>query len=212
MHVHVFVSATIVQLFVVHLTTVFGSCSAPSPHVVNSNQIPDYYWKEYIGIIPQDAVEGGTDAVGNPTYVGQAYIQKYELLPGFITIGCKTLTTVAYALELTPNENVKILCARDKRKFEWVPTKKEDLHMLIGRHFVVGGSEVGKTLYIGRVHYENRIIVGKFFNSVPLVNYGLAIPYQGKPVNFNSFEVLTYNVSKYGDETIPVPCIDVRSQ
>lgn len=34
-------------------------------------QISDYYWRDYSGAIPCDAVKGGTDAAGNTTYIGQ---------------------------------------------------------------------------------------------------------------------------------------------
>ncbi|KAF2897470.1 hypothetical protein ILUMI_08700 [Ignelater luminosus] len=212
MHAHVLITVIIVQLFVVYFTTISSSCPNPLKHSIDSNQIPEYYWKDYVGVIPVDAVEGGTDKYGIPTYVGQAYTKEYELLPGVITSGCKTVTTTSGTKEITIDKNIKILCAGDTRKFEWIPTKKEDLQLLTDRHLVVGGSEVEQTVYIGRVRYDNRVIIGKFFTNAPLSSFGIAIPYEGKPMNFDSFEVLTYNASKHIDETPLAWTVHLRTQ
>lgn len=79
------------------------------------------------------------------------------------------------------------------------------------RHFVIGGTEIGHNLNIGRVNHGGRLLTGKIF-SYPLSNRGLAVPYEGKPVVYQSYEILTYNVSKYVDETCLEVAIDVRSQ
>ncbi|KAF2897474.1 hypothetical protein ILUMI_08704 [Ignelater luminosus] len=196
MNTHAIITGTIAQLLVVaiYITTVSGYCSSPSPCASYPNQVPEYYWRDYVGIIPEDAVEGGTDESGAPTYVGQTYIREYGLLPAIVFRGCRTVNTTAQDKAVTSDTNIKILCGKYKTRFQWVPTRDEDLHLLTGRHFIVGGSEVGQALYIGRVNYDNRVIIGKFFMNPPLSKFGLAIPYQGKPVNVHSFEVLTYNV------------------
>ncbi|KAF2897898.1 hypothetical protein ILUMI_08277, partial [Ignelater luminosus] len=207
MPLHTSIIVIIVQLSV----QIFASCPSPSSNTENSLEFPGYYWRDYTGIIPPDAIEGGTDESGSPTYIGQVYIKEYELLPAIITRGCKTVITTAYGEERTSDKNTKILCARDKRKFEWVPTKSEETHLMTNRHFVIGGTEIGHNLNIGRINHGGRLLTGKIF-SYPLPNRGLAVPYEGKPIVYQSYEILTYNVSKYSDNAHLMIDIDVRSQ
>ena len=56
----------------------------------------DYYWRESIGVIPHDAVQGGVQN-GVVTYVGQTLYPKREktLLPGYIIPGKKTVYSCA---------------------------------------------------------------------------------------------------------------------
>ncbi|KAF2896632.1 hypothetical protein ILUMI_09543, partial [Ignelater luminosus] len=145
----------IAQLFVVYIAVIAGYyCPVPSPSITNPNQIPHYYWRDYVGVIPEDAIQGGTDDYGNPTYVGQAYFEKFELLPVIIYVGCKSANATAYANEITTDKNIKILCGKYKENFEWVATKNEETHLLTNRILIVGGYEVGQTLHIGRVQYS----------------------------------------------------------
>lgn len=87
------------------------------------------------------------------------------------------------------------MCSKHKDNFEWIQTKSDETHLLIDRHLVIGGFEVGSSLTIGRVRYEGKVIVGKVF-SYPLPNKGLWIPHNRVPVNFQSYEILTYNINK----------------
>lgn len=45
--------------------------------------ISDYYWRDYNGTIPNDAIEGGTDENGDVTYIGQTFFPVENVL--FIT-------------------------------------------------------------------------------------------------------------------------------
>lgn len=46
-----------------------------------STKISDYFWREYTGgIIPADAVRGGSDINGQDTYIGQAYIKNRGII------------------------------------------------------------------------------------------------------------------------------------
>lgn len=50
----------------------------------------DYYWREYNGVIPEDAFPGGADMGGNPTYIGQTFFpSKTILTPTIIERGQK---------------------------------------------------------------------------------------------------------------------------
>lgn len=200
----------LVDLYLVQIS--ISSCSVLPPHIA-AEQTTDYYWRDYVGIIPNDAVQGGTDKAGNPTYVGQAYIRNFELLPVTIFPGCMFANTTAHGAEITTDKNIKILCAKDLENFEWVITKNEETHLLINCHLVMGGSEIGHTLNIGRVKHDGRIVIGKIF-SYPLENRGLAIPYNGKPIVFLSYEILTYKCQKNTIKTAIIGLevdIDVRS-
>lgn len=44
----------------------------------------DYYWREFHGIIPRDAVPAGNDRFGNPLYIGQGFVKNHGLIPGII--------------------------------------------------------------------------------------------------------------------------------
>lgn len=121
----------IAQLFVVYVTGIAGYyCPVPSPpHTPNPNQIPsecklkncyfqknseiicflDYYWRDYVGVIPEDGIQGGTDDYGNPTYVGQAYFEKFQVvLPVIIYVGCKSANATIYTSEVTTDRNIKV--------------------------------------------------------------------------------------------------------
>ncbi|KAK4877867.1 hypothetical protein RN001_010373 [Aquatica leii] len=130
-----------------------------------------YYWKEYFGDIPHDAVKGGTDKNGNPTYIGQVYSKEYELLPATIYYGCLTATASAYNKRLEFAKNIKILCSHDQSTVSWVATKNEETPLLTNCHLVVGGSEVGQTLNIGRVNHNGRtvfrVLLARFFGTIP---------------------------------------------
>ena len=50
-------------------------------------EIPNYYWREYGGKIPADAIPGGRDINGDNVYIGQAYMQNRGLFIGQIKPG-----------------------------------------------------------------------------------------------------------------------------
>jgi hypothetical protein len=61
----------------------------------------DYYWRDYYGKIPDDAVEGGKDIRGNPTYIGQAFVLHHGILIGQIYPGQISLTTSKEGIHVT---------------------------------------------------------------------------------------------------------------
>lgn len=58
---------------------------------------------------------------------------------------------------------------------------------------VIGGTEIGQVLTIGRVNLQGSVIIGKVFAN-HLTNKGLWIASgDGGPANYLSFELLNYN-------------------
>jgi hypothetical protein len=49
--------------------------------------MPDYYWRDYTGEIPHDAILGGYDVNKKPTYIGQAFLADVGIIPGTIYPG-----------------------------------------------------------------------------------------------------------------------------
>jgi hypothetical protein len=49
----------------------------------------DYYWREYTGIIPRDAIAGGANINGEQIYIGQAYVKNSGFIPAQINGGVK---------------------------------------------------------------------------------------------------------------------------
>lgn len=41
----------------------------------------NYYWRDYAGYIPKDAVAGGTDVNGHNIYIGRAYLANKGFIP-----------------------------------------------------------------------------------------------------------------------------------
>lgn len=90
-----------------------------------------------------------------------------------------------------------------------MPARNQDAHSSTDRHFVIGGRTIRNTLYIGRTFYNGRLIIGKIFD-YSSSERGLAIPYKGRRVVVQTYEVLTYNVHKQKDPTTVDYDIDVR--
>lgn len=52
----------------------------------------DYYWRDYTGDIPEDAVEGGRDLNHRTTYIGQVYVKNFGIIPVTIYPGTTSVT------------------------------------------------------------------------------------------------------------------------
>jgi hypothetical protein len=96
---------------------------------------------------------------------------------------------------------LQVLCSKHKKNFKWVPMESKDLHKLTSTHVVIGGGEIGRVLYIGRVFDETSPIVGKVFKHLHS-NRGVWIPSNGGELNFLSYEILTYSC-KDGPSNFP---------
>ncbi|XP_063913026.1 uncharacterized protein LOC135129710 [Zophobas morio] len=158
----------------------------------------DYYWRDYNGEIPDDAVPAGYDKNLERTYVGQLLVLNHGLLTTRIYKGIKSVTASKQGIH-TSCEAVKILCSQHLEKFVWLPAKACTLHTdIIGKHLVVGGYENGKLLNIGRGSYQEEVIVGKVC-SYNIGNASLYFPYKNQELNMDSYEILVFDNDAVGD-------------
>ncbi|KAF5291624.1 hypothetical protein FQA39_LY14346 [Lamprigera yunnana] len=179
------------------LLGIFGSgafgaspCGVKCGCYTNSTHVLGYYWKEFFGSIPFDAVPGGYDEEGATTYIGQVYMQEYGLLTGTLYRGCSKIHTSAYDKDIIHDRNIKILCSNVQNRLKWMPTKKGEHYKLSNCHLVIGGTETDLIEVIGRIYYNGQAIVGKVFRD-DAKSSGLWIP--GVNSGFPNYEVLTYN-------------------
>ncbi|KAJ8961143.1 hypothetical protein NQ318_008823 [Aromia moschata] len=154
-------------------------------------ELYDYYWREYTGAIPVDAVSGGYDVNGRTTYIGQAYIKQWGIFPVTIYPGKKSvLAPIRGICEI--DNHIKVMCSSTTQNFKWIPANAADLHVkCINLHLVRGGVENESVLNIGRVVYQNEIVVGKVCG----FRVGKALMYfpdanKKKELHTESYEVL----------------------
>ncbi|KAJ3660737.1 hypothetical protein Zmor_005173 [Zophobas morio] len=182
-------------LLLCQLTLVFG----------NKWDCADYYWRDYFGTIPYDAVPAGKDHNGNNRYIGLVYIRGFELLPATILPQQGVAQTTAYTHVLTTSQYVKILCSPYKAALEWIHVQSKDLHDYESRNLIPGGSEVGESLYIGRVFENGDVIIGKIFRH-ERANRGIWYPVGDTFKNSLTYELLLYNCYRKD-----FPTFDVRT-
>ncbi|XP_063915498.1 uncharacterized protein LOC135131617 [Zophobas morio] len=151
----------------------------------------DYYWRDYEGEIPDDALPAGSDRNHKATYVGQVYIAEHGLLPTRIYEGKQSVTASKNGIH-TSDVFVKILCSNQSGKLSWIPTTAAKLHNdTAGKHVVIGGTEDEKVLNIGRVSFQGEVIVGKVC-SYNTGSANLYFPYDGQEIGVASYEILIY--------------------
>ncbi|KAF5280048.1 hypothetical protein FQR65_LT03303 [Abscondita terminalis] len=160
-------------------------------NVANTN---DYYWRDYIGHIPNDAIEGGRDKLGKAVYVGQAFFKNIGLLPTTIYSNSPNIQITAGGKVFSSNQNIKILCSKNPNYYVWIPTTIDSMHLLTNCLILPGGTETDTILHIGRAYHEMETQIGKIYPSFSEYR-GLALTHNGKEANYKSFEVLTYNCS-----------------
>ncbi|RZB40658.1 uncharacterized protein BDFB_011470, partial [Asbolus verrucosus] len=154
-----------------------------------------YYWRDYHGTLPNDAVLAGIDSQGQPVYIGLVYIRGFELLPATFYPVQGIARTTAYSSILEPTENIRILCSPHPEAFEWLSIQSKDLQYYTYLNLIPGGNEVGENLYIGRVFRDNGAIIGKIFRH-ERDNRGIWFPYGKGPANSLTYEILAYNCAK----------------
>ncbi|KAK5638648.1 hypothetical protein RI129_012943 [Pyrocoelia pectoralis] len=154
--------------------------------------VRSYYWKEYRGEIPIDAVPADTNKARNSTYIGQIFIQGRGLLPATIVAGSKIAISIQGTMIKT-DKNIMILCSKEQDKFTWRNAKVGEKQSLTACcPSVNGGVEWNEIINIGRVNREGETIVGPVFTNLDKGN-GLWIPHKGKEMRVMSYEVLTFN-------------------
>lgn len=66
-----------------------------------------YYWRDYTGEIPPDALPGGTDINGKPVYIGQIFNLRF-LIPAKIYEDDKTAYYEYGGKEHSVTDNIKV--------------------------------------------------------------------------------------------------------
>ncbi|KRT84882.1 hypothetical protein AMK59_2754 [Oryctes borbonicus] len=114
-----------------------------------------YFWREYTGTIPDDAVRFEDLYIAQIPYNG--------LLPATLYSGKKEAVSECFGRRVTMTTGIKILCDELTETFdwEWVNVNKLTENML--QDYVVGGVEDGSKLYIGKVFHEGEWKIGKVF-------------------------------------------------
>jgi len=169
-------------------------CIVNARHFINF--IEDYCWRDYDGIIPQDALKGGTDKQGRPIYVGQVLYEN-KLIPGKIHENDDKIH-FEYYQAYSANETIKILCTEHPERFEWIPVKYYEVFHIKGKHLFEGGYEKGFTLYVGRALSHGEMTVGKVVCS-PTNCIRLTTIENGTWYDHDEFDILTYNQDALSD-------------
>ncbi|XP_018562461.1 uncharacterized protein LOC108904401 [Anoplophora glabripennis] len=153
----------------------------------------DYYWRDYTGDIPGDAVEGGRDVNNRKTYIGQVFVKNYGIIPVTIYPG---KTSVAANIDGIHHISsyVKILCSSCKENFKWLPADAKTLHVkMINKHLVKGGVEwEGKVTNIGRILYQSELLVAKVCGYA-VGDAKLFFPAGNQEKTAETYEVLVYD-------------------
>ncbi|RZC36345.1 DUF3421 domain containing protein, partial [Asbolus verrucosus] len=127
-----------------------------------------YYWRDYNGVIPSDALPAGKDFNGDDTYIGQVYTHQYGLFVVQIFPGQKVLDYICMGLKKADSD-IKILCTQHKESFSWwLTTAKTFYADTANKHAVVGGrthvNNQSAVLNIGRVMREGILKIGPLPN------------------------------------------------
>ncbi|XP_029165549.1 uncharacterized protein LOC114936495 isoform X3 [Nylanderia fulva] len=128
------------------------------------------------GMVPPDAVEGGND--DGPLFVGRAH-HEGALIPGKVKPS-HSVCYVAWGGEEHGKTDYQVLCGCNPT---WVPVSGGSIppNALPG-----GETEDGEPLFIGRVHHEGTLTIGKVQPSHSVCY----IPFGGAEVAFPEFEIL----------------------
>ncbi|XP_063911333.1 uncharacterized protein LOC135128351 [Zophobas morio] len=171
----------------------------------NNWNCANYYWRDYFGTIPYDAIPVGKDHQGDNRYIGLVYNRGYELLPANVLPKEGIAQATAYTSVLNSTEYLKILCGPYKRAFVWFRVENPStFHSSNYPNLIPGGSEVGKKVFITRVFYNGEAIVGKMHEG----GNQLGTPFPvGDTIKYTyPYEVLGYDSSKQG-----IPCFNIRT-
>ncbi|RZC33313.1 hypothetical protein BDFB_011922, partial [Asbolus verrucosus] len=118
-----------------------------------------YYWRDYNGVIPEDAFPGGQDAHGDDVYIGQIYVNYVGLCVGPIVPGKTEVEFYCWGYN-NATAGIKILCTSHREYLQWLSTSSSSFHLdTINKHTVIGGydqnAEIPHNYNIGRF---NRVI------------------------------------------------------
>ncbi|XP_074025680.1 uncharacterized protein [Leptinotarsa decemlineata] len=162
---------------------------------IQSYSVSDYYWRDYDGKIPPDAIPADNN---NNTYIGQVYVHLYGLRVGTIIPGYREVEYSCYGVGKT-DTMIKILCATESSKYVWLRTTANTfLKDTCGKSPIVSGYDRvccgSGILNIGRTRQQGRSIIGNVaaYNTVTLWFY---YPLNGREIRDppnTEYEVLVY--------------------
>ncbi|KAK5639941.1 hypothetical protein RI129_010752 [Pyrocoelia pectoralis] len=112
----------------------------------------NFYWRDYDGTIPSDAVPGG-NLNGNITYIGMLTVPgiiNAGTISGFIIPGDPKAYATHHGLALENDKGVRVPC-----RFMW--TKKLEDNCV----YVTGSYSDTPATYIGRATYEGNVVIGR---------------------------------------------------
>ncbi|KAF2883234.1 hypothetical protein ILUMI_22939 [Ignelater luminosus] len=161
--------------------------------------VPAYYWRDFNGLIPNDAIKGGKDENGEDTYVAQfTTLAEYNVaktklhtVPAVI----KKRSRYAFApyagrvIHSNSTTNTKILCTSIERYYMWLSPGST---FSPNCRFVIGGNEDGFPMFVGRAKHNKEVVVGKIFSDNTNHRTGLISAYNGIEVFHDTYEVLSH--------------------
>ncbi|KAK4874967.1 hypothetical protein RN001_014327 [Aquatica leii] len=153
----------------------------------------DFYWRDYNGEVPKDALPGGMDRDHKPTYIGQV-VYSGVLVPGHIISGVKKMYYYGDYSARVETENIKILCTKHPDNFEWIKSNGNDVKSQSRMRLIPGGFSNGEEVYIGRGLAENLLVVGKVIIPTDSRNGYIKIGINGNSYAPDEFEVLNYRL------------------
>ncbi|GJQ81217.1 hypothetical protein Trydic_g20436 [Trypoxylus dichotomus] len=115
----------------------------------------DYCWKHYTKDIPACAVSTNGIVIAQVVYG--------DLLPASFYPSTKTAITEDAGKKVVVSKGIWILCSDNSSQFYWEHVTTNSLTGDGLKDLVIGGFEVGTTLYIGKVFHQGVWKVGKVF-------------------------------------------------
>ncbi|KAF5297400.1 hypothetical protein FQR65_LT01331 [Abscondita terminalis] len=158
--------------------------------VTEGRHVPGYYWRDFDGTIPDDALPGGIDSTNKPIYIGQVFAT--YLIPAKIYSNDKQAYYEYGGKEFSVTENIKILCTQHPEQFSWIPTDNNRIKSITNTSLVLGGYEPGCTTYIGRTRRGGEVLVGKALADNHPGTAGLYVTKKNVAYHSFEFDVLSY--------------------
>lgn len=137
------------------------------------------------GNVPPNAVHGGSDSSGETLYIGRARHDN-DIVPGKV-VPSHECCYVPYGGDENRHAQYEILVAQSESEFAWENASSGRLPA----GAVQGGTtSSGEPLYIGRTRHDGSLTIGKVQPS----HNCCYIPYGGREISYNDYEVLVCRV------------------
>ncbi|KAF5293686.1 hypothetical protein FQA39_LY03171 [Lamprigera yunnana] len=174
------------------LTVIFliTSCSYARTAIVrNITQSEGYYWRDYHGVVPNDALVPGIDNNGMSVYIAQVLYED-QLIPGRLVEGQNQAVFEYGGKKWTTSINIKIFCTKVPQFFKWIKTTSAKFS--VQNDYIVGGYEKRYGIFIGRGTHNWDLLIGKIVvdGTNPIV---LHAAQDDVAIRLNNFEVLSFS-------------------